>query len=920
MSIRITSQLFDAFLKCPAKCFLQSRGATGQRNSFAEWARIHEQTYLDNYIENMTRNATSDEYVLGPAVMGDLKMAKWNIGVRLMVQTQKLETIVEVMERVPSSNRSHSIQIIPVRFTFANKLTRNNRLLLVFDSLVLSEMLRHKISVGKIIHGDNYASLKVKTDTLDIEVRKIISKITVLLSMNPPRNPTPNRHCAECEFQSGCRQKAIEHDDLSLLSNLSERERKKLNDKGIFTLTQLSYTFRPRRKSKRFPHKQEKYHHSLKALAIRQRKIHVVGRDELKIEGTPVYLDVEGIPDSDFYYLIGIRIRIADKTIQHSLWAETRTDEKRIWNKFIDILSGINDPVIVHYGSFETTFLKQMCNRYGGPAEESIVAQAINNPINLLSFIYARIYFPTYSNGLKDVAEYLGFSWAGPIKKGIQTIVWRSDWERSQEAVLKQKLIKYNSEDCQALEYITEFAIKISAPQNGAGDHQRTDVVNTDFLVQENFYRFHRIQFSLPMLEETNRAAYWDYQHEKIILRSSKRLKKIAKAATKKKAAKIEVNKIIHWPAPQNCLHCGQTKLHKNKRFAKTVLDIQFGRSSIKKWVTNYVFCNYRCPTCGTTRCNPDRIWSGSKYGPNLRILSVYLHIDLRMPQSRIADFINQIFGFNLSRAIINKFKTKAALSFKTSYERLLQKIASGKLIQVDETHVISDGKVGYIWAFTSMQNVAYIYMPSREGDFVQTMLKDFKGVLVTDFYSAYDSINCRQQKCLIHLIRDMNDDLLKEPFNEEIKVLTSDFANLLRSIIATVDRFGLKTRFLRKHKKDVQYFFRRLYRQQGQTEVIIKWKKRLEKNHHRLFTFLDYDNVPWNNNNAEHAIKAIAYLRRDLGGMSTEKGISDYLILLSIRETCKFHGVNFLDFLRSGEKDIEVYINNRFGHSKAVL
>jgi hypothetical protein len=50
-----------------------------------------------------------------------------------------------------------------------------------------------------------------------------------------------------------------------------------------------------------------------------------------------------------------------------------------------------------------------------------------------------------------------------------------------------------------------------------------------------------------------------------------------------------------------------------------------------------------------------------------------------------------------------------------------------------------------------------------------------------------------------------------------------------------------------------------------------------------KLFTFLDYDGVPWNNNNAEHAIKAFARLRRTIGGTSTAKGIEEYLMLLSI-------------------------------------
>ena len=54
--------------------------------------------------------------------------------------------------------------------------------------------------------------------------------------------------------------------------------------------------------------------------------------------------------------------------------------------------------------------------------------------------------------------------------------------------------------------------------------------------------------------------------------------------------------------------------------------------------------------------------------------------------------------------------------------------------------------------------------------------LKDFKGVLVSDFYAAYDAILCPQQKCLIHLIRDLNDDVLKHPFDGEMKRLTLAF------------------------------------------------------------------------------------------------------------------------------------------------
>jgi hypothetical protein len=83
------------------------------------------------------------------------------------------------------------------------------------------------------------------------------------------------------------------------------------------------------------------------------------------------------------------------------------------------------------------------------------------------------------------------------------------------------------------------------------------------------------------------------------------------------------------------------------------------------------------------------------------------------------------------------------------------------------------------------------------------------------------------------------------------------------------------------------------------------------------LFAFLRYDRAPWNNNNAEHAIKAFARLRKTIAGSSTVGGLTDYLVLLSVCQTCKYIGVDFLDFLCSGEKDIHAYAASRHARTK---
>ena len=137
---------------------------------------------------------------------------------------------------------------------------------------------------------------------------------------------------------------------------MTEKERRKLHSKGIFTVTQLSYTFRPRKRSRRSANKEERHHHSLKALAIREKRIHIVSSPDLKLKGTAIYLDVEGLPDRDFYYLIGARVRCGDLVQQHSLWAENTAEEEEIWNRFLSILATVQHPVLVHYGSYERSF------------------------------------------------------------------------------------------------------------------------------------------------------------------------------------------------------------------------------------------------------------------------------------------------------------------------------------------------------------------------------------------------------------------------------------------------------------------------------------------------------------------------------------------------------------------------------------
>ena len=206
------------------------------------------------------------------------------------------------------------------------------------------------------------------------------------------------------------------------------------------------------------------------------------------------------------------------------------------------------------------------------------------------------------------------------------------------------------------------------------------------------------------------------------------------------------------------------------------------------------------------------------------------------------------------------------------------------------------------------MDSVLYMFKPNREADFLKDLLKGFEGILITDFYTGYDSLPCLQQKCLIHLIRDLNNDLLKNQLDLEFKNIVSEFGKLLRTIVETIDKYGLKKAHLNKHLKDVSRFYKRIVNNEYESEIAKSYKKRFTKNKDKLFTFLKYDGIPWNNNNAEHAIKPFARYRTDIKGQYTQKSIGEYLILLSIQQTCKYRGLSFLDFLKTKERSFKKF------------
>jgi predicted RecB family nuclease len=324
-----------------------------------------------------------------------------------------------------------------------------------------------------------------------------------------------NDHCQVCEFRRRCREEAKAKDDISLLRGLNERAIKKLKKKGITTVTQLSYTFRPRKETKREVKNRRPHSYGLQALAIRDGKTYVYGTPELPARPVRIYLDVEGDPERNFVYLIGMIIDRGGEEERYSFWADDEAGADRIFREFLDIVGQFDDCTLFFYGRYEANHLRRMRRKSGS---KRLIDRLLDGSVNVLRAIYGKVYFPVYSNGLKDIAAALGFSWTDEDASGVMSLVWRRRWERGEGQDFKDKLLRYNLEDCAALKRVTEGILAVvdackldpgTLPVGGAAPDFPWSKATA---ILPHRTSWSTLRFVCPDFDFINKCSYFDYQ------------------------------------------------------------------------------------------------------------------------------------------------------------------------------------------------------------------------------------------------------------------------------------------------------------------------------------------------------------------------------------------------------------------------
>jgi predicted RecB family nuclease len=258
-----------------------------------------------------------------------------------------LQARCDFLARVDEPSRLGMHSYEPVKVIGTCRASKVDTIGLAYQGLVLGQVQCRLPESGTLIRlGDR--PCKVKLAGKYREVKKIVEVLQGWTGDAPP--VVLNKHCPCCPFRDACRQQAEKEDNLSLLDRMTPKLMRKHHDRGITTIKQLSFLFKPRRSRKK---SKRKVRHSLElqALAIRTEKIHVEHLPELPRGPVELVVDLEGIPDRDCYYLAGLLVCRGGEADYEPFWADDAAGEAAMWTDLVGRLEAFPDAPVYHYGS-----------------------------------------------------------------------------------------------------------------------------------------------------------------------------------------------------------------------------------------------------------------------------------------------------------------------------------------------------------------------------------------------------------------------------------------------------------------------------------------------------------------------------------------------------------------------------------------
>lgn len=347
---------------------------------------------------------------------------------------------------------------------------------------------------------------------------------------------------------------------------------------------------------------------------------------------------------------------------------------------------------------------------------------------------------------------------------------------------------------------------------------------------------------------------------------------------------------------PDACPYCDSHDIKINSEFiTKYIEDIP----KVAKEVIETRYLKGRCLRCHQEVIAEEAlIGPPVTIGPNLTSLLTLLRHQGGVSYRKLSRLSTECFKISLTPSGVLGIISRMSGRLEPFYKGIEASLPMQPVIHGDETGWKNDGQRWYLWCLCNKDLTYFHLNPSRASKVVGNILpRDYSGIVHSDFYGAYN-IYSNTQRCLVHLMRDVKNELEIKPKNSVLKKLQKvirqikDKGQQIQQQKESPRKEQQKTRLkkklltlccLKSPDKKVNNLIARICRYQD-----------------HLLQFVNHKDAEYHNNRAERALRPAVIFRKISFGNRSEQGAENFAILSSVLETGRQKNKDLTQFIQS--------------------
>ena len=352
--------------------------------------------------------------------------------------------------------------------------------------------------------------------------------------------------------------------------------------------------------------------------------------------------------------------------------------------------------------------------------------------------------------------------------------------------------------------------------------------------------------------------------------------------------------RVLH--ALDHCPVCGIALAGGSVKRTREVIEV----TPVPATITEHVYLERCCPGCGQRWTPPvalaGQVVGQSRLGVGLVSLLATMRSAWRLPVRTIQQALASLHGLTLSTGAIHGALGQLARAGQPQVDATLAAIRASPVVHADETGWRENGRNRYLWTFSTPTH-CYVTSGSRAKGMVDTVLgAECTGVLVSDFYAAYDHYDGWQQKCWVHLLRDIHSLVRQHPADERLGTWADAVQTVYRDAVAEAAALTARGAGDDERRAARQACEARLWTlcapfATAETAPQATLCRRVDKYRHALFTFVRQAGVPAHNNAAERSVRHEVISRKISGGTRSAEGTRTRTTLATLFGTWRLQG-----------------------------